>query len=348
MLTSFHSRPTPCARPLSLTSRPMVPMICARRLLLLPLLLLWPVADARAQPEPPTVAFLALAGRENALVDALHQGFIENGLVPGQTVRVEARFANGDREKMQNAIADLVAMRTRVFIAAGPNVARMVQEVAPDAAIVVASLEVFESAGVQGSIARPAGNVTGFATLSGDLIAKRLALLVETIPGLAKVVAVTHPGNRNHAHLLTALRQSAATLGLEVAHVAAGRAEDLAPALAAAKAEGAGAAMFMRDFLFETHRRAVVDAAVSAGLPSTFDEAAFVHLGGLMSYSPSRPDLLRRSATYARKILAGEQPHNLPIQLPTSFDLVVNLKAARNLGLDVPSAILISASEIID
>ena len=182
---------------------------------------------------------------------------------------------------MREFIVELVAADTYVFIAAGSNVAHMIQEVSKDATVIVASLEVLESAGVTGTIPRPQGNVTGLSTLGAELITKRLTFLREVIPGLRKVVAVAHPRNRNHPPLIAAFCQSAARLEIETIAVDVSRPEDIVVALADAKSRGVGAAMFLRDFLFETHRQTLVEAALAANLPSNSDESAFVHLGGL-------------------------------------------------------------------
>lgn len=297
---------------------------------------------------PPLVAFVALASRDEVQVEALTRGLVENGLVPGQTVRLESRFADGSRERMRQSIVELTGAGARVFVAAGPNVARMIHEVAANSAVVVASLEVFETAGVAGTIPRPEGNVTGFATLSGELIAKRLELLREIMPGLKRVAAVSHAKNRNHPVLVAAIARAGQPLGIEVMTVEVTRPDEVAAGLAVAKAAGAGAALFMRDYLFETHREVLVEAANAAGLASSFDEAAFVALGGLMSYAPHRPDLFHRSATYVARLLAGAKPADLPIQQPTRFELVVNRKTALTLGLTLAPSILVRADEVIE
>lgn len=297
---------------------------------------------------PPIVALVALASRDDAQVEALQRGLVENGLVPGKSVRLEVRFTSGNREQMRQSIIELTGAGARVFVAAGNSVARMIQEIAKDAAVVVASLEGFEAAGFVGTLPRPTGNVTGFATLAADLIGKRLELLREIMPGLTRVMTVAHAGNRNHPQLVAATREAGAPLGIEVSTIEVSHPDEVAPGLAAASASGVKAVLFMRDYLFESHRQQLVDAAAAAGLASSFDEEAFVKLGGLMSYAPDRPDLFHRSAGYAAKLLAGAKPADLPIQQPTKFELVVNLKTARALGLTVPPSILLRADEVIE
>jgi putative ABC transport system substrate-binding protein len=306
----------------------------------------WPLA-AQSGPMVPSVCFFALAGRDRSLIEAFEQGLREQGRIPGETIRIVELYGEGSRERMRSQLAELFARGTRVFVTAGPNAARMVHEVSNEAAIVVASLESIEAAGV-GSISRPEGNVTGFATMGGELNLKRLELLREIKPGLRRVVAVVNPKNRDHPHRLAAAQHAARALGVELLITEIVSREAIDAGLKQASAAGAEAAIFFRDFLFETFRSDVVAAAAAAQLPAVYDESAFVQLGGLMSYSPSRPDLFRRSAEYVVKILDGAKPADLPIQLPTKFELAINLRTAKALGLAVPPTILLRADEVIE
>ncbi|MEZ5844849.1 MAG: ABC transporter substrate-binding protein [Hyphomicrobiaceae bacterium] len=306
------------------------------------------LVDHSRAASPPIVALVALASRDEAQIEGLKRGLVENGIAPGRAVRLEVRFANGDREQMRRSIVELTGAGARVFVAAGPSVARMVQEISKDSMVVVASLDGFEAAGVSGTIPRPSGNITGFATLAADLIGKRLELLREIMPGLTSVVAVTHTRNRNHPQLVAASRRAADRFGLGISILEVAHPDEVAPGLSAAYAKGARAVLFMRDYMFESHRTQLVAAASTTALASSFDEEAFVRLGGLMSYAPDRPDLFRRSASYVAKLLAGARPADLPIQQPTKFELFVNLKTAKTLGLAIPPSILVRADEVIE
>lgn len=305
-------------------------------------------AGAQGSSIVPIVGFIALASRDNAQIEALELGFRENGLVQGTSFRLVARFGNGDPERSRRDIAELIRQGTIVFITGGPNIARLIQSQSQNAAIVVASMESLEAAGFTGTIPRPQGNVTGFATLAAELLAKRLALLSEIVPGLNRVVMIGHPQNSNHAPMMAAFRAAAARLSIEPMVVEMVKIDDVGQLLGQAKASGARAVLFIRDYLFESNREKLAAAVQGAGLPSSFDEAAFVHLGGLMCYGPNRPDLFRRAAGYGVKILAGAKPTDLPIQQPTKFELVINLKAASALGLTVPTSLLARADEVIE
>jgi putative ABC transport system substrate-binding protein len=310
--------------------------------------LLAPVRSSAQSPKPPSVGFIALAGRDEDLIEAFEAGLKEHGLVPGVGARVEERYGAGSQERMRQDIAALVASGTRVFLAAGGNATRLIQEVSPQAAIVVAGLESLEAAGVSGTIARPGGNVTGFMTFGAELDQKRFELLREVVPSLTRLAAVTQPKNISHPIRLRQVREAAKQFAIDVVQIEIMRPEEISERIAAAQKAGAEAALFMRDYIFETARSELIEASLAARLPSVFDQVAFVQLGGLMSYSPNRPDLFRRSAGYVAKILAGARPADLPIQQPTKLHLVINLKTARALGLNVPQSILLRADEVIE
>lgn len=298
--------------------------------------------------ERPVVAFVALASREESYFNAFIEGLAANGIQPGRAVQVVERYGNGDPERIRAAIRDLVADGTRFFVAGGPNIARLVTERAPDARIVVASLESLESAGAAGPIARPAGNVTGFATLGAELIGKRIELLRELLPDLAHVIVVMNPDNRHHPALFEGAEQAAGRLGLTASRAPVEGIGELDAVIAAARRPGLNGAVLVRDYLLESNRAALVAALGRARLPSSFDERIFVQLGGLMSYAVNRVDLFRRSATYIARMLEGTHPRDLPIQQPTRFDLALNAQAARTLGVTIPPSILLRADEVIE
>jgi putative ABC transport system substrate-binding protein len=298
----------------------------------------YPRATCAQQPAIPSVGFIALAGYVREWIDAFEAGLREQGRVPGTTIRVEQRYAASDPDRM----------REDIFVAAGSNAAAMIQELSSTAAIVVPSLEVFETAHVAGTIARPQGQVTGFATLHAELIPKRNELLREIIPRVRRIAFVVNKKNRNHDHMIPTFKAAAEGMGLAMDAVVVGDVAEIEGALKRAKAEGADAVVFMRDFSFESHRHVLISAATAAGLPSVFDDASFVRLGGFMSYAPDRADLFRRAATYVVKLLDGAKPSDLPIQLPAKFELAINMRTAKALGLSVPPTVLTFADEVIE
>jgi putative tryptophan/tyrosine transport system substrate-binding protein len=257
------------------------------------------------------------------------------------------RYARGDLKLMRDQISELLAEGASVFLTAGTNAARAIQELSNTASIVVANLDAFETAGVT-SINRPPGNVTGFATLGAELVLKRLEFLREMITGLQRVIILWNPTNGTHPLYLAAIKKSPESLRFDLRPLPVAASMDLEAALRIERVTGAQAVIALRDFSFETKRAEIVHAVTAAGLPSAFDERMFVDLGGLMSYSPSHPDLFRRSAEYVLKIIDGAKPTDLPIQLPTKFELVINLKTAKALGLDVPWFLQQRADEVIE
>jgi putative tryptophan/tyrosine transport system substrate-binding protein len=294
------------------------------------------------------VGFVTLATRDAAQIGAFETGLREQGLEPGVSVLIEARYGDGTLHSLHASIAALLADGVRVFVTGGANIARQIQEQSPSAAIVVASLESLTSAGITGSIARPSGNVTGFATLGAELIEKRMDLLREIVPGLRRIVIVLNPTNAHHSQFAESSRLAGARMTLDVDTVAIAGKDQLEATLKRARAGGAEAALFLRDFMFESMRPDLVSASMAAGLPSSFDESAFVRIGGLMSYGPNRPDLFRRSAAYVAKIFNGAQPADLPVQQPTKFELVINAKTAIALGLTIPPTLLAFATEVFE
>lgn len=308
----------------------------------------YPRAGCAQQSAIPSVGFIALAGDVREWIEAFEAGLREQGRIPGRTIRVEQRYADSDLDRMREHIKALLAGGTTVFVAAGSNAAAMVQELSSTAAIVVPSLDVFETARVGGTIARPQGQVTGFATLHAELIPKRNAFLREIVTRARRIAFVVNSRNRNHEFMISIFKAAAEGMGLAMDAVAVGDVAEIEDALKRAKAEGADAVVFMRDFSFESHRPVLVSAATAAGLPSVFDDASFVRLGGLMSYAPDRPDLFRRAATYVIKLLDGAKPSDLPIQLPVKFELVINMRTAKALGLSIPPTMLALADEVIE
>ena len=295
-----------------------------------------------------TIGFVAMAKRDTAQIEAFHNGLAEEGLVPGRAIIVEERYGDGSRERMAQSIGDLLAAGVRIFVASGPNIAQMIQQQSGDAAIVVASLETTAVAGVSGSIARPPANITGFATMREELIEKRVELLTEMIPGLRNILVVTQDQNSNHKGLAEAAHRAGKRLNVDIIEASLTDRGALTATLKRGRDAGAKAALFPRDYLFESIRVEIIRAALDAGIAADFDDGEFVRLGGFSSYSPSRPDLFRRSASYVAKMLAGAKPADLPIQQPTKFELVLNQQTAAALGITIPPSVLVRADEIIE
>lgn len=306
-----------------------------------------PAAAIAQQSDLPIIGFVSAVGPSERHINAFLQGLADYGRRPGKHVRVEERYADGDVARLNAHIAELIRLGTRVFVAAGDNAMKLIQEQSPTAPIVVAAASNYGSLTMGGSISRPGGNVTGFALMSADLAAKRLQLLREIMPDLKLVTGLVNPTSVS-AQSLEAYRNGARALGIEVRELAVTPTLDLDAAFRAEKAAGSRAIVAYRNFLFETRQADITAAVAASGLGSMFEERFYVKAGALMAYSVSLHDLFRSAAVHVVKILDGARPADLPIELPTRFELTVNQKTATALGLTIPPSILIRADEVIE
>ena len=322
-----------------------------RCLLMLPGM--WLVATkAGAQPVTgvPVVGFLAIGGREatKPLVDALLQGLVERGYVAGETFRIEERYAAGSIDLVPDLAADLLRQGVDLVVTAGINAAREIQKQAPTMPVVVAGIaDISAIPGIEG-LARPGGTITGFTSMGPDLQAKRLELLKELAPTLSRLAVLANSRNRTLPAWLEVTRPAAAALGIDLETFDIEPDTDLAAAMHEIRQRDVKAMTVLRDFVTETRRVEIVRAANEAGLIAVFGEREFVEAGGLVSYGPSLPDLFRRAAGHVDKILKGAMPGSLPIEQPTKFELVLNLRTAAALGLVVPPAVMLRADEAVE
>ena len=311
-----------------------------------------PLSGALAQisEKAPVVGYLSAASRNEAFSQALRQGLADRGYVEGRTIVIEERYADGDSGRFPELIEDLLGRNVAVFITGGTNVTRAVLKRTTRVPIVVIAIaDLSQLDGVVASLARPGGIVTGFASVSYDLHVKQLELLREIVPGLSIVAFLARPSASASAHVDRAnLERAAQALGMTIRRVDVTTAERVGPVLQAARDGGARALLVDRDFVIESMRDEVVRAARAARLPAAYEQRSFVEAGGLLSYGTSFTDLYRRAATYVDKILKGAKPGDLPIEQPTKFELVVNLKTAKALGIAIPQTLRQREPEYIE
>ena len=305
-------------------------------------------AGAQTTGRAPVVGFVSAVGRSADHIGAFEAGLREAGLEPGRSVTIIERYADGNLDVLRRNIDEIAALSPAAFVTAGDNAMRLIQERSSNVPIIVAVLGNYGNVVMGGKINRPPGNTTGFSNLSAELAAKRLDLLRELVPGLDLVAFPFNPNVVNPTGQPEAYRNAAASLGIKLLNIAVEKATDFKAELMAAKAAGARGIVVYRNFLFETMRAELAAAIVASSLPSMFEERFYVTLGGLVCYSPNLADLFRRSAGYAAKVLAGTPTHELPIQLPTKFEMVLNLKAAEALRLTLPPTTLLRADEVIE
>jgi putative ABC transport system substrate-binding protein len=307
----------------------------------------WPLA-ARAQQPMPTIGILGSASAVwSHLVSALMQRLRELGYVENRTVAIEYRWAEGRDERYAAMAAELVGLKVDIIVALGtPAIvaARKATAVIP-IVFPIASEPVGD--GLVASLARPGGNVTGLSTLQPDLAGKRLEILREIIPGLSRL-AVLANGHSPIAILNVGEVQAAAPkLGIEVNTLDVKRADDLAPAIDQLKGRTQAIYVVGDSFVFDNQVQ-INTLALVARLPTMHNGRGYVETGGLISYGTSLSDLFRRAGDYVDKILKGTKPADLPVEQPTKFELVINLKTAKTLGLTLPDTLFARADEVIE
>jgi len=280
-------------------------------------------------------------------LDGLRQGLRALGYVEGQNLVIEARFAEGKVERLSDLATELVRHKVDVILAAGTAATRAAQQATSTIPIVMTTYMDAVAQGFVGSLAQPGGNITGVAGLGVELSGKRLELLKETVPGVSRIAALWNPANPTTAPFLHATQAAAQSLGVELHVLEVRTPHDFEGAFAAVTSGRAGALIVMPDALLSGNRTRIVDFAHQHGLPGMYPVRDYVDAGGLMSYASSWTAMFPRAATYVDKILKGAKPADLPVEQPTKFELVINLKAAKALGLTIPPTVLFQADEVI-
>ena len=310
----------------------------------------WQLA-ARAQQAMPVIGFLSAASASTVGISVANfqKGLSETGYFEGRNVAVVYRWAEGRYDRLPALASELVAHNVNVIIAGGGTVAAQAAKAASSTIPIVfmGGGDPIED-GLIKSLNHPGGNVTGVNQFASVLIAKRLELLREMVPKIAAIGVLTNSTNPNSKPELKDLQVAATALGCAV-HVASATTErEIEPALEQVIAQGAGALVIGTDALFVSRRVQVVSLVARHALPASYTIREYTEAGGLMSYGANRADLWRQVGVYAGRILKGESAANLPVLQPTKFELVINLKTARALGLEVPPTLLARADEVIE
>jgi len=308
-------------------------------------------AEAQQAVKIPRIGFLAVnLAASPHLPEAFRQGLRDLGYVEGRNVVIEYRETEGKPERFPALAAELVALKVDVILAGGTPHALAAKQATKTIPIVFASVADPVASGLVTSLARPGGNVTGLSNFAPELVGKRLEQLTQAVPGVSRVAVLWHPGNlgdRTEKEMLKAADVAARTLGLRLQFVEARGPADIDRAFSDMTRARAGALTVLPSGMFSSERRRLVDLSAKNRLPAVFPFREFAVAGGLMSYGSNQADLLRRAATYVDKILKGAKPANLPVEQPTKFELVINLKTAKALGLTLPPLLLGRADEII-
>ena len=310
----------------------------------------WPLAARAQQPAKlPTIGYLGASTPAEAgpWIAAFVQRLRELGWVEGRTVAIEYRWGEARSDRWAEITAEFVRLKVDVIATYNTPTTVTAKNVTSAVPIVFALAADPVGSGLVASLARPGGNVTGMSTQHADFPGKRLALLREIVPGLRRLAVMANVGNSASVREMGEVQQIAQTLGLDFVASEIQRAEDITPALEALK--GRVDALYLPpDALTDANRVPINGAALSARLPTMYAYREYVQAGGLMSYGPNYPDLFRRSADLVDKVLRGTKPGEIPVEQPTKFDLVINLKTAKALGLTVPPNLLALADEVIE
>jgi putative tryptophan/tyrosine transport system substrate-binding protein len=297
------------------------------------------------------IGYLA-SGGSTALtrpIDAFRQGLRELGWVEGQNIVIDYRFAEGRFDRLADLAAELIRLKVDIIVAAPTPAAVAAKNATETIPIVMINAGDPVGLGLIASLARPGGNVTGLAYSVGlELFGKQLELLKETVPKVSRVAILSNPANPAHALAIKNVKAAAQLLRVQLQLLEARGPNEFDAAFAAMAKERVGALLVMADSVFTTHRARLADLAAKNQLPSMHGIRDNVEAGGLMFYGHNSPDQWRRAATYVDKILKGAKPADLPVQQPTKFELVINLKTAKALGITIPAMMLGRADEVIE
>ncbi len=309
-------------------------------------------AEAQQAAKVPRIGYLAanLAGNPY-LHEAFRQGLRDLGYVEGRNLVIEYRGAEGKPERFPALAAELVALKVDVIVVAGGTLAALAAKQATRTLpIVFAAAGDPVTDGLVTSLARPGGNVTGLSVLAPELVGKGLELLTQAVPGVSRVAVLWQPGGlgeRTEKDMLKGAEVAARALGVRLQFVEARGPADVDSAFSEMTRARAGALTVLTSSMLFNERRRLVDLAAKNQLPAVYPRRESVDAGGLMAYGPNLADLFRRAATYVDKILKGAKPAHLPVEQPTKFELVINLKTAKALGLTIPPLLLGRADQII-
>jgi len=309
----------------------------------------WPLAAGAQQPAVPVIGFLSAVPPSNMLkwLDGFRQGLAETGYEEGRNVAVEYRWSDSDYGRLPALAADLIERRVAVIAAAGVDPAHAAKTATTTIPIVFFMSGDPIAENLVSSLNQPSGNLTGVTTFSGVLTSKRLELLRELVPS-ARIAALMNPNNSNAKFRLKEIEEASRILDLRVEIVSIRNADEIDGAFASLLRRGGGALLVVDDPLFNSARGKLVALAMRNRIPTIYFQSEFVQVGGLISYASNYAERFRQVGIYTAQILKGAKPAELPVVQPTQFELVINLKTAKALGLAVPPTLIARADEVIE
>jgi len=284
---------------------------------------------------------------EKSRLAAFQQGLQELGYVVGKNILVEKRYAAGQFDRLPDLAAELIRLKVDVLVTTGTPAARAAKNATDTIPIVIGNAGDPVGTGLVASLARPGGNVTGLSVLNTEVSGKRLELLKEVVPRLSRVAVLLNPANPINPLQVAEIQSAALALGVTLLPLEVKKADDIDRGFIAMKKERTGALIVLGDPLLEIHRTRLAELAVKNHLPAIYSLGPYVEAGGLMSYGTNFDDVYRRAAIYVDKILKGAKPADLPVEQPTKFEFIINLKAAKQIGLTIPPNVLARADRVI-
>jgi len=308
-----------------------------------------PVAQAQEPKKAPRLGFLGATSPSAvaARLDAFRQGLRELGYVGGKNIAIEYRYAEGKLDRLPALAAELVRLKVDVIVLAGPASIRPAKEATNTIPIVMANDADPVGSGAIASLARPGGNITGLSNLAPEISGKRLELLKEIVSKLARVAVLGTSATSGTAQALREMKLAAGVFKVQLQYLDVPRPKDIETAFREARKARADAVLVLQGGVFNSQRKQIANLAIKSRLPAIYHAPEWVEDGGLMSYGVSVTDLYRRAATYVDKILKGAKPADLPVEQPKKFEFIINLKAAKQIGLTIPPNVLARADRVI-
>ena len=308
----------------------------------------WPLVTYAQQPKVPRIGYLALRASPSELDEAFKQGLHELGWIEGQNIVIEYRWAAGKADRLPALAEELVRLPVDLIVAWATPVVQAAKAATQSIPIVGLAADPVGT-GLVASLARPGGNITGMSGIGPELAGKRLELLRTLLPTLSRVAFLAYEGDPAHRRFLQEAQDATARLGMQLQPLVIGSVEEIERAFVAVRSERAEALMVQPLFTGDLRQgQRIADLAVLHRLPTVSSQRGFAEAGGLLSYGVDPLASYRRCAIFADKILKGANPGDLPVEQPTTFKLVINLKTAKTLGLDVPPILLATADEVIE
>jgi putative ABC transport system substrate-binding protein len=307
------------------------------------------IAAAQQPKKVPRIGYLSpnSLAAISTRTDAFRQGLRDLGYVEGKNIVIEWRSAEGKVDRLPALAAELVRLKVDVIVTTGPTGTRPAKEATSTIPIVMAQDIDPVGSGFVASLARPGGNITGLSSLVPEISGKQLELLKETVPKLSRVAVLWASSNPANAQVLREMERTAGAFGMRVQSLDILGSKDIETAFRAANKARADAILVLQSGVATAHRTELAQHAIKSRLPAIYPRLEFVEDGGLMSYGASVTDMDRRAATYVDKILKGAKPADLPVEQPTKFEFVINLKAAKQIGLTIPPNVLVRADKVI-